>query len=340
MKRVLEEMKAEKVDAERIPRNAYKKVYTGRSRKSISTKGSIVINHGSFRAQVRIWGYAVTGPARRDRSNAVRDLETAQTAGSELKMRRVLERIKEEAVKRRLDEEPGPSSDAIRRLCEEVVSWQREAKVGYIPKEHSKEDRERKLGMRFRKALRRRFKAAGTKPSRAVLNDDERVMINSIPGVSARRCYTSSGVAVAGEYSNSAVTKRQMEAEPMTDRMSKHRYTKIPMFGDAVDSSERRADRVHLYSATKMPGSVQRNGEYGWRFQVRIDGNDYTGPYRRDKVDAEADMREAKEAPTTEAMKMRIREIKVRLWTIAEATALSAETEADTLEIEPKHQVG
>jgi hypothetical protein len=99
-----------------------------------------------------------------------------------------------------------------------------------------------------------------------------------------------------------------------------------------TDSSKGQTDRVHLDSTKKMPGSVQRCGEYGWRFQVRIDGNNYIGPYRRDKVDAETDMREVKEAPTIEAMRMRIRELKLRLRVIAGATASPAETEADTLE--------
>jgi hypothetical protein len=220
-------------------------------------------------------------------------------------------------------------SDPIRLLCEEVLTWQKEAMVGYIPRQYCKEDRERKLGIRFAKALLRRFKAAGTKPCRAVLNDDELVMINSIPGVSARGCYTSAGLAVAVEYNNSAGTKRQVIAELVTDRPSKHRCTKTPILGDDMnsdmDSSKGRTDRVPLYSSKKMPGSVQRNGEYGWRFQVRIDGKNYIGPYRRDKVDAEADMREAKEVPTTEAMKTRIREMKLRCWAIAGATASPAE---------------
>jgi hypothetical protein len=231
------------------------------------------------------------------------------------------------------------SSDATRRLCEEVVAWQNEVKVTHLPRSKCKEDRERKLGGRVLWALRRRFKAERG----ARLNFAERVMINRIHGVSARGCYTSPGLAVAVEYSNSTVTKRQVEAELVTDMASKHRCTKTPILGDAMnsdmDSSKGRTDRVPLYSAKKMPGSVQRNGEYGWRFQVRIDGKNYIGPYRRDKVDAEADMREAKEAPTIEAMKTRIREIKVRCWEIAGATASPAETEADTSETKPEHRV-
>jgi hypothetical protein len=78
-----------------------------------------------------------------------------------------------------------PSSDAIRQLCEEVVSWQKEAKVRYIPRRYCKEDRERRLGIRLGQVLRRRFKAGGTKPHKAMLNDDDCVMINRIPGVIA-----------------------------------------------------------------------------------------------------------------------------------------------------------
>jgi hypothetical protein len=62
----------------------------------------------------------------------------------------------------------------------------------------------------------------------------------------------------------------------------------------------------------ELPGSVQRQGKSGWRVQVRIDENICFGPIRRDKVDAEADLREMKEAPTREAMKTRMHEIKVR----------------------------
>jgi hypothetical protein len=77
-------------------------------------------------------------------------------------------------------------SNSISRLCEEVFLWQKDAKVGYIPRRRCKEVKERKLGSRFAQALLRRFKAVGTKPCHAMLSDDELFMINCIPGVSAR----------------------------------------------------------------------------------------------------------------------------------------------------------
>jgi hypothetical protein len=59
-------------------------------------------------------------------------------------------------------------------LCEEVLAWQKETKVFCRSREQCKEDRERKLGTRFAKALRLRFKA---NCDMAMLNDAERVMV-------------------------------------------------------------------------------------------------------------------------------------------------------------------
>jgi hypothetical protein len=90
-----------------MPRKGHGKVVTDKRKRNIKTKGSIVTNNGHFRAQFKILDHTVAGPAWRDRSRAVRDLVTARSAGSEQKMRRVLERMKDEAAKRRLEEEPG-----------------------------------------------------------------------------------------------------------------------------------------------------------------------------------------------------------------------------------------
>lgn len=57
-----------------------------------------------------------------------------------------------------------------------------EPKVRYIPRQHSKDDRESKLGKRFAKLLLRRFKALGTKPSGALLTDADIALVNAISG--------------------------------------------------------------------------------------------------------------------------------------------------------------
>ena len=75
------------------------------------------------------------------------------------------------------------ASTLIKSLCEEVLAWQAEQKVGHIPSRRSEDERERKLGKRLAKALIRREKPLGKQPSQIVLNQDEFDMINDIPGV-------------------------------------------------------------------------------------------------------------------------------------------------------------
>ena len=75
------------------------------------------------------------------------------------------------------------ASTFIKTLCEEVLAWQAEQKVGHIPSRRSEDDRERKLGKRLAKALIRREKPLGKHPSEILLNQDEFDMINDIPGV-------------------------------------------------------------------------------------------------------------------------------------------------------------
>jgi hypothetical protein len=64
--------------------------------KETKAKGTIVANNGYFRAQVKLMGRTMGGPARHSRSSAGRDLEEAQNAGSEANMKRVLEEKKAE----------------------------------------------------------------------------------------------------------------------------------------------------------------------------------------------------------------------------------------------------
>jgi hypothetical protein len=211
-------------------------------------------------------------------------------------------------------------SEQIRRLCEEVVAWQKDENVQCIPKSKTNEDRERKLGVRFAQALRRRVKAVGTKLCNAVLNDEECVLINRIPGVPAQGRSIPVEATVAGverqvDAGNSTCRRRKVELS--IDMASKRRCTKISIIGDVMNKRSRgRTDRVPLRSS-KMLGGVQSHGLDGWRFAVNIDGKRCVGPVRRNKVDAEADMREAKEARTRVETKTRTREIKVRARTIA-----------------------
>jgi hypothetical protein len=76
----------------------YKKTDHDKRRKDIKTKGSIVKNHGYFRAQVRIFGRTAAGPTRRSRMMAIRDLKIAQTAGSEERMKCSFEEMKTEKI--------------------------------------------------------------------------------------------------------------------------------------------------------------------------------------------------------------------------------------------------
>jgi hypothetical protein len=114
------------------------------------------------------------------------------------------------------------------------------------------------------------------------------------------------------------MVKRGIKTECATDMAYVHRYRKKPILGDDMnldmDTSKGRFHRVSPLAT----GSVQRHGEYGWRFQARISGNDYMCPFRRDKVDAKADMQKVKKAQTREEMKLRIREIKARVGARAE----------------------
>ena len=75
------------------------------------------------------------------------------------------------------------ASTFIKTLCEEVLAWQAEQKVGHIPNRGREDDSERKLGIRLAKALIRREKPLGKHPSEILLNQNEFDMINDIPGV-------------------------------------------------------------------------------------------------------------------------------------------------------------
>jgi hypothetical protein len=197
----------------------------------------------------------------------------------------------------------------IERLYADVITLQNDEEVHRIPRSKTTDDRERKLGVRLAKVLIRRSKAVGKKPSKSVLNKDERDMINSIPGVDDWDIYHRHGV------------KRY---RPKPDKS----YHDI---NAEVDQDGQRPE---------LPGSVQRHGSHstnGWRLQVKIDGKTHgwtqpwtcVGPVRRYRVDAEADLREAKEAPTRDAMKVRIQEIKYRARATMREAAYVAEIEAD-----------
>jgi hypothetical protein len=183
-----------------------------------------------------------------------------------------------------------PAVDAVRQLCAEVIAWQRNEKVRHIPKRCKEDDRQRKLASRFNILLTRRHKSVGTKPCMAILDDAACAIVNSIPGVPVRGCST-----VTGTRASSCKVRHIQKRRKRDDRERE---------------IVKRCIAVGTEQTTDWPGSVQRN-KSGWRVQVRIYGNSYTGPFRRDKVDAEADLREAKEARTLEAMKTCLREIKM-----------------------------
>jgi hypothetical protein len=186
-------------------------------------------------------------------------------------------------------------SEKIRRLCEEVRAWQKDEKVQCIPKSKTKEDRERKLGVRFAKVLVRRSKATGTEPYRAMLNDAERSMVDRIPGVVVR------GLLKDGQCFRK---DRRMTAG-----------NRLPLASKCVVAARQSDTSSRCPSLEEIPelhGSVQNRSMGGWRVQVKIDENMCVGPVRRDKVEAEADLREAQEA-ARDAMKTCIQEIKSRV---------------------------
>ena len=113
-----------------------------------------------------------------------------------------------------------------------------EPKVRRIPSQHSEDDGEGKLGTRLKKALLRRSKALGTKPSEVLLNEAEVVMVNEIPGVPAQGCSVSSGaLATASESIDMAAETaatvdnrpcQRRQAEPVPNMASKRIRTKTP----------------------------------------------------------------------------------------------------------------
>ena len=118
------------------------------------------------------------------------------------------------------------ASNQIRTLCEEVLAWQAERKVHKvrelgIPSQHSEDDREAKLGNRLKKALLRRFRALGTKPSETLLNEAEVAMVNAIPGVPAQGCSVSPGALARASQSidMAAETPAALDNRPASKRL-------------------------------------------------------------------------------------------------------------------------
>jgi hypothetical protein len=95
------------------------------------------------------------------------------------------------------------------------------------------------------------------------------------------------------------------------------------MKGGVSRSRDLSSEHVVLEQLIDLPGSIQRNQADGSRVQMRFNGHVCTGPIRRDKVDNEVDMREAKKAPIPKGTKTS-REIKMR-----DAATVNT-TEADT----------
>jgi hypothetical protein len=103
-----------------------------------------------------------------------------------------------------------PASARVKKLCAQVLAWQKRQKVLRIPKGREKDDGGRKLARRLRRVLRRRFKARGTEPWNAMLNEDDCVMVNSIPGVHIEKCGIASRQSIR---TADASTKRQVDAD-------------------------------------------------------------------------------------------------------------------------------
>jgi len=78
--------------------------------------------------------------------------------------------------------------DQVRKIVQDVLSWQKRMEVHRIPYQHAEDEEERKLGHRFKMVLLRRFKDYGPEMSRSKLSPTEKDLVNSVAGVPLHGC--------------------------------------------------------------------------------------------------------------------------------------------------------